>query len=182
MSFNKIFVVFALFFAVSGLSNIAYCAEEETTHASEEKKGFNATEVIFGHIADSHEWHLFDMNGTPVALPLPVIVYQQGKGMQVFSASKFEEWHKNAEGNLQISNSYNGLHLEKGMKEKLVTDDGSKLYDLSITKNTLSMIFGVVLLLWLMTSAAKKYKANGLGHENTSRSRENRKTTRGLCS
>jgi F-type H+-transporting ATPase subunit a len=46
------------------------------------------------------------------------------------------------------------------IKEKVIADDGSKVYDLSITKNILSMLTGVVLLLWMMTSVAKKYSAN----------------------
>ena len=32
------------------------------------------------------------------------------------------------------------------MKEKVVSEDGSKIYDLSITKNVLSMLLSVVLL------------------------------------
>jgi F-type H+-transporting ATPase subunit a len=159
MNFNKLIVVFSLIIMAFGPVPKAHAAEEAAP-ASEEKKGFNATEVIFGHIADSHEWHLFDLNGSPVAFPLPVIVYGPS-GLQVFSASHFEEWHESADGKLQISNSYNGMHLEKGMKEKLVADDGSRIYDLSLTKNVVSMIIGVILLLWIMTAAAKKYKANG---------------------
>ena len=95
-----------------------------------------------------------------VALPLPMIIYQEGKGLSFFSASVFEEWHKDADGK-QISNSYNGLHLEKSIKEKVIAEDGSKLYDLSITKNVLSMLVGVFLLLWAMSAVAKKYKAKG---------------------
>ena len=160
MNFSKLIVVFSLLMAVLGLS-VKAAAEEGPAPAGEEKKGFDATKVIFGHIADSHEWHLFDFNGTPVAFPLPVIVYTPGAGLQVFSASHFEEWHESADGKVMISNSHNGLHLEKGMKEKLVTDDGSTVYDLSLTKNVLSMLVGVILLLWIMTTAAKKYKTNG---------------------
>lgn len=160
MNFNKLIVAFSLLIAVFGLS-VKTMAEEGPAPASEEKKGFDATKVIFGHIADSHEWHLFELNGAAVAFPLPVIVYTPGNGVQLFSASHFEEWHESADGKLMISNSHNGFHLEKGMKEKLVTDDGSPVYDLSITKNVLSMLIGVILLLWIMTAAAKKYKAHG---------------------
>jgi F-type H+-transporting ATPase subunit a len=160
MNFNKLIVVFALFAAVIGLSVKAVAAEETTTKG-EEKKSFDAAKVIFNHIADSHEWHLFELNGSPVAFPLPVIAYSPANGLQVFSASHFEEWHEGADGKAEISNSYNGLHLERAMKEKLVTDDGSKVYDLSITKNVLSMLIGIALLLWITLSAAKRYKTLG---------------------
>jgi len=116
-----------------------------------EKKGFNASEVIFGHVGDSHYWHLFDVDNHPVALSLPVIIYHPEKGLEFFSASKFDHGHA----------SYNGYHLEHGMKEKIVSEDGASIIDFSITKNVLSMIISVVLLLWVMTSVAKKYKRKG---------------------
>jgi len=118
----------------------------------EKKKGFDASEVIFGHIGDSHYWHFFDVNDHPVALALPVIIYHPEKGVETFSASRFEHGHA----------SYNGYHLEHGMKEKIVSEDGAKIIDFSITKNVLSMLISVVLLLVIMTNVAKKYKKNGV--------------------
>lgn len=115
------------------------------------KKGFNASEVIFGHIGDSHYWHLFDVGETSVSLPLPVIVYHPEKGLDIFSASRFEHGHA----------SYNGYHLEHGMKEKIVSEDGVAVKDFSVTKNVLSMLISVVLLIWIMTGVAKKYQKNG---------------------
>jgi len=168
--FSLFVAVFALFFGFTG----AHAQNSENTTATngngtsapaEEKKGINITELVFGHVSDSHEWHLFSMkhadgSEAPVAMPLPMIIYQPGKGLSFFMASVFEEWHKDADGK-NISNSYNGLHLEKAIKEKVVADDGSKLYDLSVTKNVLSMLVGVFLLLWSMNAVSKKYKKNG---------------------
>lgn len=133
--------------------------EEGAAHGAhgEKKKGFDASEVIFGHIGDSHYWHFFDINDHPVAISLPVMIYNKNTGnFDVFSASKFEHGHA----------EYLGYHLEHGMKEKVVYghDDTTKnnLIDFSITKNVLSMLISVVLLLWIMTSVAKKYKKNGV--------------------
>ncbi|HRO44111.1 MAG TPA: F0F1 ATP synthase subunit A [Flavipsychrobacter sp.] len=160
--FSSLILTFALF-SVSATS----FAQHESSHEKddmaphnedvahghgEKKKGFNASEVIFGHIGDSHYWHLFDLNDHPVSLSLPVIIYHPEKGMEFFSASRFEHGHA----------SYNGYHLEHGMKEKIVSEDGAKIIDFSITKNVLSMLISVVLLLWIMTSVAKKYKKNGV--------------------
>jgi len=41
----------------------------------------------------------------------------------------------------------------------IVAEDGSKVYDFSMTKNVVSMLISVVLLLWIMLGVAKKYKA-----------------------
>ncbi len=132
-----------------------------------EKKGINITEIVFGHVADSHEWHLFSISHeaegqgeTAIALPLPVLVYEPGVGFDAFMSNNFEEWKKAPDGT-KISNSYEGYRLEMKMKEKLVADNGAAVYDLSITKNVLSMLIGVFLLLWAMSKVAKAYKATG---------------------
>jgi F-type H+-transporting ATPase subunit a len=178
MSFRRFFSYSALALALTfGVSNNSFAQHEEgaahseaTAHEAEdhgeagESKKFNASEVIFGHVGDSHEWHFFSAGESHVILPLPVIAYSEAKGLQVFSSSRFGHFHPhvNAEGKtVGVTASYEGLHLERGMKEKLVADDGSKVYDFSITKNVLSMLISVILMLWIMLSVAAKYKKNG---------------------
>ncbi len=131
--------------------NVMEEAYGSTAHGKKKKEGFDASAVIFGHIGDSHFWHLFDVNDHPVALPLPVIIYHPEKGLEMFSAARFDHGHA----------SYNGYHIESGMKEKIVSEDGAAIIDFSITKNVLSMMLSVVLLLVIMTGVAKKYKTNG---------------------
>lgn len=157
MNFRRIFSFVALIFVLFGTSNTAVAAPEENAAAHSEKKSFNASEVIFGHIRDSHYWHFFDINEEPVALPLPVIIYDNQKGLSVFSASKFHHGHE----------AYNGYMIDPSnkMKEKIIAVTpvvGQKIFDLSITKNVLSMLISVALLLWLMMGAANKYKKNGV--------------------
>lgn len=142
---KRLFAV--LFFVVAGFS--AFASEEHGHEASGEKKGFNASEVIFGHIGDNHDWHLFDWNGHPVSIPLPVIVYHPQKGLSVFSSAHFEHGHASHEGY-----TLNG-------KNKIVSEDGVAVKDFSITKNVASMLISVILLLLIMTSVARKYKKNG---------------------
>lgn len=137
----------ALFFVLAGFSA---SASEGHEAESGEKKGFNASEVIFGHIGDNHDWHLFDLNGHPVSIPLPVIIYHPEKGLSAFSSSKFEHGHA----------SHEGYSLNE--KNKVVSEDGAAIKDISITKNVASMLISVVLLLWIMLSVAKKYKKNGV--------------------
>ena len=172
MSYKRIFSLFVVVLGLSLSVGSAFAQSQENTAptsaeaapAPAEKKGINITELVFGHVSDSHEWHLCstknaDGSERPWAAPLPMIIYQPGIGLSFFSSGKFEEWHKDADGK-KISNVYNGLYIEKNMKEKVLAVDGSKVYDLSITKNVLSMLIGVFILLWAMTSAAKKYKTD----------------------
>lgn len=136
----------ALFFVLAGFSA---SASEGHEHESGEKKGFNASEVIFGHIGDNHDWHLFDWDGHPVSIPLPVIIYHPEKGLAMFSSKNFEHGHA----------SYEGYRLNE--KNKIESEDGAAIKDLSITKNVASMLISVVLLLLIMISVANKYKKNG---------------------
>ena len=60
-------------------------------HASEHKEGaedkkFDAKEMIMHHVKDAHAFHLFDWNGEPVALELPIILYNNG--LTTFSSGK----------------------------------------------------------------------------------------------
>jgi F-type H+-transporting ATPase subunit a len=149
------------------LTTGAAFAQGEHPAAAGEKKKLDVAGEMFGHVGDSHEWHLFGMSGHPVALPLPIIVYTATKGLNVFSASNFDfhemDEHTMADGKTKISNSYNGFHLEKNLKEKLIAEDGSKVYDFSVTKNVLAMLLSIALLLWIMLGVAKKYQVNGAG-------------------
>lgn len=175
--FSLLIVAFGLFW----VSNSAIAQTEENhetttteqaegTAKEEKKEGLNITELVFGHVGDSHEWHLFSLHGehgheTEVAMPLPVITYRPKTGqLSIFSYSRFHHggWYLDEFGNKISETSYDGLYVEKNMKEKIRADNGDPVYDFSITKNVLSMIFSVVIILVLMTSAAKKYKTAGL--------------------
>ncbi len=172
MSCKRFLSLLVLVFGLFWQANSSFAQTQENSPAGspaaapiakEEEKSINITELVFGHVSDSHEWHFFSTTTAegkenPFALPLPMIIYQSGKGLSVFLSNKFEEWHANEAAGIQVSNSYEGLHIEKGMKEKVIAEDGSAVYDFSITKNVLSMLIGVILLLWLMTAASKNYK------------------------
>ena len=166
MSCKRLFSLLVLTFAVFGASFFAVAQTEGTdanaaqnapaAPAKEENNKLDVAKVIFGHIADAHEWHLFSIKHegaapTEIAFPLPVIIYNPQKGLSVFSSSKIEE-----------GEPYEGYRLVRGaMKEKIVSDDGASIYDVSITKNVLSMLIGVALLMWILLSAGKKYSTHG---------------------
>ena len=59
-----------------------------------EKKKFNASEVIFGHIMDAHEFHFFSYKSSDgkehhATIPLPVILYSPQRGFSFFMSSAF---------------------------------------------------------------------------------------------
>lgn len=168
MRLLRILTLLVLSFSLT--SSVAFAQENaaegaDVVHKDGGAKKLDVAGIMFSHVGDSHEWHLFGFNGHPVAIPLPVIVYTSTGGLKVFSSSHFDfhgmEENVQADGKTHISNSYEGLHLEQSLKEKLVADDGSKVYDFSITKNVIAMLLGIALLLWITLSVAKKYSVHG---------------------
>jgi F-type H+-transporting ATPase subunit a len=131
--------------------------EAEAAAHAEQKEGFNAAEVIFGHILDNHEYHFTEYHDSEgnlhhVSIPLPIILYSKEKGLTLFSSSRFE--HGAA--------AYNGYKMEEGtivaVKEDGTPEETVKVYDLSITRNVVQMILALTLLTWLMISIANSYK------------------------
>ncbi|WP_025762264.1 F0F1 ATP synthase subunit A [Dyadobacter tibetensis] len=108
---------------------------------------FNIGQMIMHHIADSHEWEF--THG--VVLPLPVILYSDDRGLEIFSSSNFHNEH----------HSYNGYHLVHGDSETIVPEDASReIIDISITKNVASMILSAIILILIFTSIGSAYKKN----------------------
>ncbi|HEY0433277.1 MAG TPA: F0F1 ATP synthase subunit A [Chitinophagaceae bacterium] len=163
-----------LLVAVFSLFSCAILAQGEPGEGKKEKKGFDANEVIFGHVLDAHEFHFFsyrDGDGREHAaiVPLPVILYSPQKGVSMFMSSEFHHGSRTYKG-------YSLLTQEKIEEEKLDTkkysagqiipvneageiDRSVSVYDVSLTRNVVQMIIALVLLVWLMVSIAKKYRA-----------------------
>ncbi len=150
-----------LLFSALSLFSVALLADR--TGSPEEKnakeKGFNAGEMIIEHISDSHEWHIIKIGETEVTIPLPVILYDNGK-IIIFCSSRFNHGEE----------TYNGYKLEKegANKGKIVklqadgSDDKnvSLPLDLSITKNTLSAFICMIILCVIFISIARRYSRN----------------------
>lgn len=139
----------SLLVAVFGLFLTVFSTPVLAGGPAEEGEKFEPAKLIMGHIMDAHEFHYFTLGDFHATLPLPVIVYSPEKGLSVFSSSKFH--HGTA--------AYNGYEIKEG---KIVAQDGSTVYDFSITKNVAQMIIALLVLVLLMLGIAKKYK-NGIG-------------------
>ena len=158
---KKIGLILGLFFFLAIntlLAETTDSAKENTEAKKEQKEKFNAGDMIFEHILDAHQWHILSLGQTHVAIPLPVILLDEGK-LVMFSSSRFED-----------NQSYNGFKLEsegphKGKIVK-VKEDGSvneeaKLpLDFSITKTVFAIFFSAFLLCLIFISVANSYKKN----------------------
>jgi F-type H+-transporting ATPase subunit a len=172
MAFQRIKSILAAVFSTILLFsfNSSFAQHEghpaDTEHVVEAEEGFNAKEVIFGHIMDAHEFHFFEYKGSdgqkhPVSIPLPVILYSPQKGLSVFMSSAFEHGHK----------EINGYKLNAEGKIE-ATDASVKVYDFSLTRNVVQMILALAILVWLMISVAKTY-AKGQGVTSAPKGKQN---------
>lgn len=109
-----------------------------------------AEDPIMEHLADAYAWHFTTIDHKHITLYLPVIIYKKGSGLYVFSSKNL--WDKHHQ-----TVPYQGFKLNH---KKIKSIDGTKIYDVSITKNVASMLISMLLLLLLFLSMANYYKRN----------------------
>lgn len=117
--------------------------------AQEEGEGLDMEEYLFGHISDAYEWHIATLGGKEIAIPLPCIVFDNG--LHVFSSER-----------LAHGAEFEGLRIaaagEPGAGKIVRAADGSRPFDISITKNVLGLMFDSVLLVVLILLCARWYR------------------------
>ena len=140
-------------------------ASPEQSQNPQEEESF--TDVIMHHISDSHEYHLLDWQGTPVTLPLPIILWTEN-GLVTFLSSEF---HHDDKGEVIVEKK--GLYFVRVHGQIHYTDaNGTLSYnndhklenprplDFSITKNVV-LLFLIALIMFLaFTAVARSYKKN----------------------
>jgi len=152
-------VVFSAFINENSKNNSSPTPKSEAT-ASEgtQNEKFNPGVMIMEHVLDAHEWHITQFGNYPVVLPLPVILYDQGKFV-FFMSSKFEHGTK----------SYLGYKIEEAAgpnNGKIVkvlpdgeTDKAAKIpFDFSITKTVFAMLLSLVIMCLVFISVARTYR------------------------
>jgi F-type H+-transporting ATPase subunit a len=83
-----------------------------------------------------------------------VILYSKERGFDAFMSSKFEHGHKD----------YNGYRMEHDHIYAVTNgqiDKSISLVDLSLTRNAVQLLLASLILVLVMTSVARRYKAGG---------------------
>ena len=154
--YSKRFFTFVFALVMIMNAGIAFAAEENHAQAKEEKS-FDIKEMIFHHVLDTYEWHIVSVGEHHYSIPLPVIVHSADKGWNVFCSSK-----------LAHGETYNGFYISHGEKyngkvvEKNAQGEEVRPFDISLTKNALSILLASVLLIIIMLSIAKQYRKDPL--------------------
>lgn len=115
---------------------------------AKESDDLDIGEIIFDHVLDSYEWHITEWRGHSVAIHLPVILIDGG--IKTFNSKHILE-----------TGSYEGYHIAakgEAHEGKIVRADGSKPFDISITKNVLQLMMNALLLVLIVLLTARWYK------------------------
>jgi F-type H+-transporting ATPase subunit a len=137
-------------------------AQEHQDIKNESEEKFNAKEYIMDHVLDSHEWHLWTnpKSGHPVAVYLPVIIYDKESGLHLFSSRNIAE-EKEYEGYVIAAEGKHQGSIVKVNPDGTINEEYVPL-DLSITKSVAGMMIAVAILLWIFLSLARSYKKSGI--------------------
>ena len=147
--------------------------------AKTEEREFQVVETIMHHIKDAHEWHLWGGHHNSTSIYLPIIIVDGG--LKTFSSRNFYHGEvaaaTDAKSNEVVEyvkgvgpaagyamfhekiyklNAEGNLHIEGGHVH------GAQMpFDMSLTKNVLSLLMGALLIIILMSAVANYYKKNG---------------------
>lgn len=154
------FLLFTLVISAGGRANGNTTeAAPEGDAAGESAEKFEVGPFILDHIGDSHDWHIIGHTH----LPLPVILKTPG-GFEVFSSAHFMGEHHHPA-------SYTGTHGTYALDGKrVVALDGAgrideaataAMWDFSLTKNAVTLLFCGTLMCLLFISVARGYTKRG---------------------
>jgi len=155
---NTLFLVLSLSFS------FAVFAGEASENPKKEK--FDAKEMIMHHVKDAHEFHIIDINGKPVSISLPIILWTDN-GLVTFMSSAF---HHDDSGHHIVEK--NGMKFVKYHENIYQLTDGAhaiefdadhhpinakKPWNFSITRNVFMMWVSAIVLILLFVTAARSY-------------------------
>lgn len=159
------FLSFSAFSQEHAAADTAHASGTEA-HAPAAEKKEDISQTILHHIADSHEWHFFG----DVALPLPVILWTDN-GLVTFLSNKYGHNDHGTElieaKGTQLVNYHGKYYYPASVKSAdgtYITHDAkkeilnTKPLDISITKNVVSLLISVAVLLIVFIGIANSYK------------------------
>ena len=150
---------YILVFATMLFAGTCFAASKnDSAPATENHKELDIKGLILEHLGDSYEWHITTINHKHISIPLPVILYSKTSGWNVFMSSKLQHGETAYKG-FYISEE--GKHKGK-IVEKNTAGEEVRPFDISITKNVLSLFISSALLLIIIMSVARSYKKEPL--------------------
>ncbi len=142
---------------LSGTAQEQHGFEGEAAIDHGEEAEYDAGKMIMEHITDAHEWHIMDIGQKHIAVPLPIILIDEGK-LYVFMSAKFHHGQNAYKGfSLETEGEYKGKIVR--VKEGTLERDPEKALplDFSITKVVFALFVSVLLLIIIFVSVGNSY-------------------------
>ena len=155
----NLFLIIALLFFGLNIKASEHETDSLSEPGSKNEETFKPGEFIINHVIDNHEWHIAEISGTEITIPLPIIVYSYKQGLLFFMSSKFEHCEKSYSGLKLETEGVNKGKIVEVLEDGNTVDEEAKLpLDLSITKIVSELFIVIFLMLWIFISVAKSYK------------------------
>lgn len=142
-----------------GADHATHDAHEANGDAHEEHGDeFVAGDFIMHHIADANEIHFWgDLHA-----PLPMIMYVEGKGLDIFMSSAFHSaagGHDSHAPKTAVGPSTNTTYTKThdGITAADENGEAVSFYDISITKSVFGMFLVLIILMVMFTRMARSY-------------------------
>lgn len=139
------------------IDSVAAETSEAEASESAESESFDAKEVIFSHIGDAYEYHITEINGHPISVPLLVIVRSEERGWFAFCSNRVTHGDTYKGFFIQKGGDYDGKIVETNSKGEIV-----RPFDMSITRNVFALLLSSCILILIFVPMAHKYKKNPL--------------------
>ena len=126
----------------------------------EKSEGFKPGEMIVEHIIDNHEWHIAKIGSKNISIPLPIILYSDGK-LDIFMSSNFHHGEESYKGyKLELEGKHKGK-IVKVLNDGITIDDEASLpLDFSITKTVASIFLSIIFIVLIFASVKRSFKKN----------------------
>lgn len=151
------------------VSSFSFAQEYTEEHVDKSVKT-EIKEYINHHLLDSHDFSLTSYTTESgehkyIGFPLPVILWDNG--LQVFSSSKLHHGEAVAEVNGNYYKSFHGKIYKTDAEGTINLDDhdhptNTKPLDFSITKNVFTIFIVGLLMFFMFSRMAKKYKTGSM--------------------
>lgn len=124
---------------------------------AEETGKFRPGEMIIEHVVDAYEWHILSAGNFHLTIPLPVLLYTEGK-FYSFLSNRLHEGSYYKGFVIASAGPHKGKIIT--VKEAITGKPGPTIIDLSLTKTVLAIILSGLFLILIFTTVAAKYKRN----------------------
>lgn len=119
-------------------------------------EALNPSDFILGHVGDAYEWHITSIGDKHISIPLPIVVYSNEKGLNIFMSSHLHH------------GEHNGFFIshEDANKGKVVEINAQgeevRPWDFSLTKNAASLLISSTLLILIVLYVARWYRKDNM--------------------